>query len=160
MLILGIDPGLSGAMALVESGRRLLMLEDLPVAANGSGKVSRQIDAPALAELVRNACCLASGAYLMAVLEKPAAMPGQGVASMFSLGDSFGTLRGVIAAKGVPLEFASPAKWKKDMGLTSDKDAGRSWASRLFPDAALSRKKDHNRAEAIALACWGYRRFA
>lgn len=160
MIVIGIDPGITGALAVVEDGKRLLRLEDLPTAGNGGGKVKNSLDAAALTRITTDIKRLAGSEYLVAVLEKVAAMPGQGVSSMFSLGDTFGVIRGVLAAKAIPVHLASPTIWKKAMQLTSNKDDSRAWASRRFPEASVGRKKDHNRAEAIALACWGWKELA
>ena len=146
---LGIDPGASGALALLE-GHRLVGVFDMPtIAVKGRAKV------------------LPAGVVDLIVAWKPdqvvvedvAAMPGQGVSSMFSFGRSVGILEGVVAALGYPLVMVRPATWKRDAGVPADKDAARLMATRLWPDQAalFQRKKDDGRAEAALLARWGAR---
>jgi crossover junction endodeoxyribonuclease RuvC len=127
---------------------------------SGSGaKVSNLIDAAGLAALLKNIISEYPGEYVLAVLERTSAMPGQGVSSMFSMGDSFGAIRGVLAAKGIPTELISPAKWKKAMGLSSDKEISRTMAIQLFPEQSIhfQRRRDHNRSEAALLGYWAWR---
>lgn len=160
MIVIGIDCGLTGALAALQDGR-LVALHDLPTIANGStAKVRRQVDPAGLAAILRDLRTEFAGEWFHVVVEKPAAMPGQGSASTFSLGDSLGCVRGVLAAKGLPTEFVSPASWKKTMGVTADKEQVRARAVQLFPDAGLHRMKDHGRAEAILLALFGHRKLA
>jgi crossover junction endodeoxyribonuclease RuvC len=149
-LFIGIDPGLSGAVAILDQGGGLVLLEDLPTVASGSGKakVQRRIDPAGLSRLL--------GPYqdraALAVLEAVAARPGQGVASVFSLGDTFGAVRAVLACMGVSVALVSPAEWKRCFRLDGDKERSRARAIELFPCADLHRKADHNRAEALLLA--------
>lgn len=160
MIIIGIDCGLTGAFAALQDGR-LVALHDLPTIANGTAaKVKRQIDPAGLAEIIRELRADFPGERFHAVVEKPGAMPGQGSASTFSLGDSLGCIRGVLAAKNLPTEFVSPASWKKSIGVPADKEQVRARAIQLFPGASLHRKADHNRAEAILLALFGHRKLA
>ena len=148
--IVGIDPGLTGAIAIL--GPNGAIVEDIPVMANGSSaKVKNVINAPELARLLRPHITEIDMAYV----ERVSTMPGQGVASQGSLMHSAGVIEGVLGALGVPVMLVSPAKWKKAMGLGSDKEASRAVAQRLFPDAPLGRKKDHNRAESLLLAEYG-----
>lgn len=150
MLIIGIDPGLAGGLAVLRHGE-CGGVYDLPTMA--AGKTGRKmINAAAVAELLREIRVAYSGFSVAVALERPAAMPGQGVSSMFSLGDSFGALRGVVAALNLPLHLIVPAVWKRRFGLNADKEAARALAISLFPDAALARKKDHGRAEALLIA--------
>ena len=149
-MIIGIDPGITGAIAvLFDDGKSIV--HDIPVMANGKGKgkVKNSVNGGALVQLLR---CF-DGAEVF--LERVSAMPGQGVSSMFSMGDSFGCIRGVIAACGMPVHIITPQSWKKHYRLGSDKEVCRAKAIELFPGAELSRKKDHNRAEALLIAKYG-----
>lgn len=152
-MIIGIDPGLTGAIAFVEQERYFVV--DLPTMANGKGKakVKRQIDPGALKEIIGQNVSVygATRAYL----ERMASMPGQGVQTMFSLGDTFGAIRSVMAIMKIRTEIITSQSWKKYYKLTSDKELCRAKAIELFPGAELSRKKDHNRAEALLIANYG-----
>jgi crossover junction endodeoxyribonuclease RuvC len=151
---IGIDPGITGAIAVIDGAGRVLVVADLPTIQSGNGKVKRAISGIGIYAILRP---WMAGRMLVA-LEKPGSMPGQGVASMFSMGESFGVIRGVLEAHAVPYTTERPAGWKKSMGLSKEKELVRAWALRAHPEVAgdLLRKKDHNRAEAIALAhlCW------
>lgn len=142
---MGIDPGISGAVAFyfpMMPGR--IAVDDVPVAGG-------EINAAELARLIR------IHRPELAVIERVSAMPGQGVVSMFNFGRSYGDVRGVIAAMEVPLHFVTPQKWKKHFGLTSDKDECRLRAIRMFPSVAESfkLKKHDGRAEAALIALYG-----
>ena len=155
-IILGIDPGLAGALALVRDGR-LIRCDDMPSEATGSsGRIKRRVDAAALAWLVRQYRDEDDG--LIAVVESVASRPGQGVAGMFSLGDSAGVVRAVLQTVGVRLEFVAPARWKRAMGLGADKGHARTMASQRWPEqhAMFARVKDDGRAEAALIAGWGW----
>lgn len=143
---LGIDPGASGALVLLE-GDQILGVNDMPtIMVKGRAKVA----AASVADVIAN------HQPDQIVLEDVGAMPGQGVSSMFSFGRGVGVLEGVIAALGYPLVMVRPAKWKRDAGVPADKDAARLMATRLWPDwaAYFARKKDDGRAEAALLARW------
>lgn len=142
--ILGVDPGLKGALGFYFPAVQRVALEDIPTA---DGEVS----APALAARVR------AFKPSMVVLERVHAMPKQGVSSTFKFGMSFGEVRGVIGALAIPLYLVTPTKWKKHYHLSSDKEESRALAIRLFPNNAdrLQRKKDDGRAEAALLAKYG-----
>lgn len=152
MSILGIDPGLTGAIAIVNADG--FIVEDMPVMANGtSAKVRNVVNAAELARVLRPHADRIRVAYV----ERVSTMPGQGVASQGSLMHSAGVVEGVLAALGISLVLVTPGKWKKAMGLANDKEASRALAQRLFPDAPLGRKKDHGRAEALLIATYGTR---
>lgn len=144
-IIMGIDPGISGAIAfyfpMVPSR---IAVDDVPVAGG-------EINVAELARLIR------VHRPTLAVIERVSAMPGQGVTSMFNFGRSYGDVRGVIGAMEVPLHFVTPQKWKKHFGLSSDKDQSRMRAIRMFPTAADSfkLKKHDGRAEAALIALYG-----
>ena len=143
--IMGIDPGISGAVAFYfpDSGR--VSVHDMPVA---DGRVNGASIAAMIAQMNPD----------YAVLELVGAMPGQGVSSMFNFGTSFGIVIGVIAACNVRNHLVTPAKWKKHFRLSADKEASRALALRMFPANAehFARKKDNGRAEAALLALYGY----
>jgi crossover junction endodeoxyribonuclease RuvC len=150
-LYLGVDPGLSGAVAAVDARGHVHLLEDLPTVTRGNGRVKRELDAAGLAHLLRPI----AADIKVAVVEQVGSMPGQGVASVFSLGHSAGVIVGVISALQVPLQLVTPATWKKAMGLGRDKAMSRTVASRMYPSTNLSRVKDHGLAEALLLARYG-----
>jgi len=156
VILLGIDPGLTGAMAAITPDRRYTGVFDMPVIAKGKGAtVQRHIDAAGLASLIKQARIAAGSVDVwMAAVEQVAARPGQGVSGVFSLGDSFGAIRATLAVKGIATEFVSPSTWKRAYGLDADKERARAKAIELFPDMAdaLARKKDHGRAEALLIA--------
>lgn len=145
-ITLGIDPGASGALALLD-GDRLIDVTDMPVImVKGRARVmaSGVVD------------CITEAKPDQIALEDVGAMPGQGVTSMFGFGRSVGVLEGVIAALGYPLVMVRPATWKRAAGVPADKDAARLMATRLWPDHAafFARKRDDGRAEAALLARW------
>lgn len=152
MIVLGIDPGLSGAVAYLDRG--LLALHDMPVTERKvNGKLKRQIDPYALADLIRR-----QGHVDLVVVEQVGAMPGQGVTSSFNFGFTAGCIQGVVAASGLSLRTVSPQVWKRHYGLLGQgKDASRAEASRRLPAHAPCwyLKKHDGRAEAALLALYG-----
>ena len=154
MIIFGIDPGQTGAIAVLHDGR-IEQVIDMPTAARLHGK-GLQVDAYMLTSKLLAA---ASGHnQRRAVIEAVSAMPGQGVSSMFRFGESLGIVLGVLGALQIPVRWISPAKWKRAAGLTGkDKDAARTLALQLHPEAGdmLARKKDTGRADAICIAHFG-----
>ena len=148
--MIAIDPGLTGAIAEIDTnivGDTNVSVMDIPVMAKGKGggRIKMQINAAALSDIIE---------YMgrTVVIERVSSMPGQGVASMFSMGDTFGCIRGVCAALGKRIEFVTAREWKKHYKLPADKEVCRAKAIELFPDMPLGRKKDHNRAEALLMA--------
>ena len=144
MLVVGVDPGLSGAIAWVENGI-VLDAVDMPI-------MDGRVDASTLADIV-----IKHGIPEMVVVEKVSSMPGQGVASTFKFGQSYGALLGVFGALKLRIVHVTPRKWKGSMGLTSDKEMARGRAIDTWPSSSdlFRRKKDHGRAEACLLALWG-----
>lgn len=143
--ICAIDPGISGALAFYfPDCPERVAAEDMPVAAG-------DVDAVTLARRI------ATMAPDVVFLERVGSMPGQGVASTFKFGRSFGTAIGVIGALKLPLHLITPSKWKGHFHLDSDKEKSRALAIRLFPAVAdqFARKKDHGRAEAALLCRYG-----
>lgn len=145
-MTIGIDPGLKGAIAVYD--RDGYRSEEMPIMAkNGKGK--NCINAVGVVEILR------SMGKQSVYLEKVHSMPGQGVASMFSMGDSYGCLRGVIMTLGYPLVLVTPQTWKKYYTLGKDKEQCRARAIEMFPDENFNRKKDVDRAEALLIAYYG-----
>lgn len=144
--ILGIDPGISGAIAFfyTEAPTRIIV-EDVPVVA---GEISARLLAERIKVLKPD----------IAVIERVNAMPKQGVSSTFNFGVSFGQVRGVVGAFDIQIHLVTPGKWKRHFGLSSDKEEARGKAISMFPPcaASFSRKKDHGRAEAALLARYGF----
>lgn len=154
MIVLGVDPGLSGAIASYDG--TTLMVEDMPtIQFKGTKKMKTRI---VLAELVDIMNIQFSGAD-HGYIEDVSAMPGQGVTSMFNFGTSFGIAQMAIAMLGIPVTPVSPMKWKMEMGLNSDAEKSRNRALQLFPNSVekFKRKMDHNRAEAALIAWYGYK---
>ena len=151
--ILGVDPGLSGALAFYDPKLNELLVWDMPThEIKVSGKKKRVIDIYALANIVDN---LAAETRIAAV-EEVGAMPRQGVTSCFSFGFAAGCAQMAIAANGIALKTVRPAVWKRDMRITADKDNARREASRLLPKHAglWTLVKHDGRAEAALLACY------
>lgn len=153
MAIIGIDPGQSGALAVIEKGLVVKVI-DMPTMGRTHGK-GQQVDPYSLAsELFEIGPSNISGV----IMEQVGSMPGQGVTSMFNFGESVGVVKGVLGALQIPVRMVSSIRWKKTAGLTGkDKDASRALALQLHPEAAdhLTRKKDQGRAEAILIARFG-----
>ena len=151
MKIIGIDPGLSGAIAILENNR-VLNLFDMPVMSEGK-KNKRQLNSALLVNLIKEN--IKPSEEITVVVEQVNAMPGQGVTSMFNFGQSFGVLKGICAAMQLPIFFVRPAKWKKYFDLiNSQKDSSRTKAIQMFPKISflLTKKKDANKADAILIA--------
>lgn len=153
MITIGVDPGLSGAIGVLKDGIYVDVL-DMPVVAKGSGSVKNEVDPAGLISLLRN--YVPADEVVAVALERVNAMPGQGVSSVFSLGDSFGCARSAVAACRFETIYVAPATWKKHFKLTSDKELSRALAVRLFPDAPINLKKHSDRAEALLMARWLY----
>jgi hypothetical protein len=144
-ILLGIDPGLSGALAWFWPAANAVRAEDMP-------RVGKEVDAAQLAAWLRDA------RPAHAFLESAGSRPGQGVSSTFTTGANFGVIKGVLAAVGIPYTFVSPARWKRDMRLSKDKAQSRALAIRAWPESDCFRRvKDHGRAEAALIALWGSR---
>lgn len=156
MICIGIDPGLTGAIAVV-GPRGLRALEDLPTMERSPGGfVKNQVNPAALAAMIREWLQEHDKNEFQVMLEMAGAMPGQGLVSTLSIGMTAGIIEGVIATLGLRHELTKPSQWKKAMKLTSDKEACRAAAQRLYPDAPIHLTKHHNRAEALLLAHYGF----
>ena len=161
--IIGIDPGLDGALCYLGNDMNILFF-DVPTLEIRSGKKKkREYNINAMANaFYRLPDDVVNDQSIIVVLEKIHSMPGQGVRSMFSMGEGFGIWKGLVAGLGMRLELVTPQAWKKEMmdGSGKDKDASRQKAIQLFPKIAdnLSRKKDHGRADALLIAEYGRRK--
>lgn len=151
-LTLGIDPGLSGAVAIIEAGH-VVCLDDLPTVQFSNARIKYRVDGSLLAALLKPY----APDIRLAVVERVSARPGEAASGAFCFGYTSGCIMGVLGALGIPVTQPTPVKWKRAMLLGSDKDLSRARAIELFPEAAvrLARKKDHDRAEALLLAYWG-----
>ena len=153
MLIIGIDPGISGSICFLDGGKILDVIE-MPTMAEGK-KNKRQVNGSQIFNEISKRIQKDTNQDIRVVIEQVSAMPGQGVTSMFNFGQSFGTLKGICSAMQLPMYFVRPAKWKKYFGLiNSEKDASRTKAIETFPyfSSELSKKKDSNKADAILIA--------
>ena len=152
MLIIGIDPGISGSICFFEDGKILEVIE-MPVMTEGKKNKKQVNGAQIYNEFVKR--INNKGDQIRVVIEQVSAMPGQGVTSMFNFGQSYGILKGICSAMQLPMFFVRPAKWKKYFNLiNSQKDASRTRAIEIFPyfSTHLSKKKDSNKADAILIA--------
>ena len=151
MKIIGIDPGLSGAIAVLHNNK-VINLYDMPVMAEGK-KNKRQLNSSQLVNLIREN--IGRDEETFVVVEQVNAMPGQGVTSMFNFGQTFGAIKGVCAALKLPIFFVRPSKWKKHFELiNSSKDASRTKVIEMYPtlSAQLTKKRDVNKSDAVLIA--------
>ena len=151
MKIIGIDPGLSGAIAVLENNN-VLNIFDIPVMSEGK-KNKRQLNSALLVNLLREN--IIKDEEVAVVVEQVNAMPGQGVTSMFNFGQTFGAIKGICAALELPIYFVRPSKWKKHFELiNSSKDSSRTKAIEMYPKLSnqLTKKKDVNKSDAILIA--------
>ena len=156
MLIIGIDPGISGSICFFEGGK-ILEVIDMPVMTEGKKNKKQVNGAQIYNEFLK--IINEKNDETRVVIEQVSAMPGQGVTSMFNFGQSFGILKGICSAMQLPMFFVRPAKWKKYFNLiNSQKDASRTRAIEIFPyfSTQLSKKKDSNKADAILIASFYY----
>ena len=153
MLIIGIDPGISGSICFLDNGKILDVIE-MPIMTDGK-KNKKQVNGSQVYNEVTKRIKQFEKNQIRVVIEHVSAMPGQGVTSMFNFGQSFGILKGICTAMQLPMYFVRPAKWKKYFNLlNSEKDASRTRAIEIFPyfSSQVSRKKDSNKADAILIA--------
>jgi crossover junction endodeoxyribonuclease RuvC len=148
-MILGVDPGLDGGIAILSgtsTSSHIELLETIPTEKK-TGFIKRQVDAQKLSNILR--------VYpdIVCYLEGVASRPGQGVASVFSFGDTYGCIRGVLGALNIPTYTVIPSKWKKELKISSKEDSLKA-SFDLFGDLKF-RKKDHNIAEALLIAYYG-----
>ena len=153
MIIVGIDPGITGAICFLNNGN-IIDVIDMPTMAEGK-KNKKQVNG----RQIFNEITIIKNKFLKepmsVIVEQVSAMPGQGVTSMFNFGQSFGVIKGICSAMELPIFYVRPAKWKKYFNLiNSEKDASRTKVIEMYPKISekLSRKKDNNKADAILIA--------
>jgi crossover junction endodeoxyribonuclease RuvC len=157
MLIIGIDPGISGSICFFKDGKILDVIE-MPTMTEGK-KNKKQVNGSQVYNEISKRVNENEKQNVRVIIEQVSAMPGQGVTSMFNFGQSFGILKGMCSAMQLPMFFVRPAKWKKYFNLiNSEKDASRTKAIEIFPyfSSQLSKKKDSNKADAILIASFYY----
>jgi len=157
MLIIGIDPGISGSICFFQDGKIVDVIE-MPTMTEGK-KNKKQVNGSQIVNEILEKIKELDKREIKVVIEQVSAMPGQGVTSMFNFGQSFGILKGICSSMQLPMYFVRPAKWKRYFNLiNSEKDASRTRAIEIFPyfSKQLSRKKDSNKADAILIASFYY----
>ena len=157
MLVIGIDPGISGSICFFQDGKIIDVVE-MPTMTEGT-KNKKQVNGSKIFNEISERIKKIDKSDIRVIIEQVSAMPGQGVTSMFNFGQSFGILKGICSAMQLSMYFVRPAKWKKYFNLiNSEKDASRTRAIEIFPyfSSQLSRKKDSNKADAILIASFHY----
>ena len=157
MLIIGIDPGITGSICFFQDGKITDVIE-MPNMPEGK-KNKKQVNGAQIYYEISSRIRDIKKEDIKVIIEQVSAMPGQGVTSMFNFGQSFGILKGICSAMQLPMYFVRPTKWKKYFNLiNSEKDASRTKAIEVFPyfSSELSRKKDSNKADAILIASFYY----
>jgi len=144
MLYLGIDPGFSGAWGLIDHHGKYHSCGDM--LNNSKHILSRYVHAEISQAIDRQ--------DIQGVIESVHSMPGQGVSSSFKFGIAFGMAIAIMERINCPWMLVTPQKWKKEMGLTADKNESLAMARELWPNAPLARKMDNGRAEALLMAEW------
>ena len=153
MIIIGIDPGITGAISILENSK-VIEVHETPTMIDGK-KNKREVNGAQITNIIKK--WLNKDKEVIVVVEHVNAMPGQGVTSMFNFGQSFGVIKGICSALSLPIYFVSPTKWKKHFNLIkTNKDASRTKVIEVFPEISgqLSRKKDSNKADAILIALY------
>ena len=151
MRIIGIDPGLSGGIAILDD-LKIFDIYDMPIMSEGK-KNKNQLNSAQLANIIKKNIISIEDTFL--IVEQVSAMPGQGVTSMFNFGQTFGSIKGICAALNLPIFYVRPTKWKKHFELiNSSKDASRTKAIEMYPKLSkeLAKKKDVNKSDAILIA--------
>lgn len=157
MLVIGIDPGISGSICFFQDGKIIDVVE-MPTMIEGK-KNKKQVNGSQIFNEISERIKKIDKKDIKVIIEQVSAMPGQGVTSMFNFGQSYGILKGICSAMQLPMYFVRPTKWKKYFNLiNSEKDASRTKAIEVFPyfSSELSRKKDSNKADAILIASFYY----
>ena len=157
MLVIGIDPGITGSICFFEDGKIINLIE-MPNMAEGK-KQKKQVNGAQIYNEILLRTKNVEKKNIKVVIEHVSAMPGQGVTSMFNFGQSFGILKGICSAMQLSMHFVRPVKWKKFFNLiNAEKDASRTKAIQIFPYISnqLSRKKDANKADAALIASFFY----
>ena len=153
MYIIGIDPGITGAICFFEDGKILDVIE-MPNMPEGK-KNKKQVNGAQITNEILSRIKTIDKTSIKVVIEQVSAMPGQGVTSMFNFGQTFGAIKGICAALQLPIFFVRPSKWKKHFELiNSSKDASRTKAIEMYPklSSELAKKKDVNKSDAILIA--------
>ena len=151
MRIIGIDPGLSGGIAILDDSI-IFDIFDMPIMSEGKKNKNQLNSAQLVNIIIRH---ILPNKETFVIVEQVSAMPGQGVTSMFNFGQTFGSIKGICAALGLPIFYVRPAKWKKHFELiNSSKDASRTKVIEMYPSISsrLTKKKDVNKADAILIA--------
>jgi len=151
MIIFGIDPGVSGAISVLEN-KKIIEVYEMPTMIDGK-KNKKQVNGSQVANIIKER--LNGDNEIIVVVEHVNAMPGQGVTSMFNFGQSFGVIKGICSALSLPIYFVRPSKWKRHFNLIkTNKDASRTKVIETYPEISskLYRKKDSNKADAILIA--------
>ena len=157
MLVIGIDPGITGSICFFQDGKIIDLIE-MPNMADGK-KQKKQVNGAQIYNEILLRTKNVEKKNIKVVIEHVSAMPGQGVTSMFNFGQSFGVLKGICSAMQLSMYFVRPAKWKRFFNLiNAEKDASRTKAIEIFPyiSTELSRKKDANKADAALIASFFY----
>ena len=156
--IIGIDPGVTGAIAVLNR-ERFFEIRDMPSAKTDG---FNGIDPNALSAIIRRLTATSQVYELVAYSEKSILPPGNGKMATRSIYDCRGVIRSVLALLNVPLIYVPPQTWKKHHGIPpgSDKEYSRGFALQRLPALSqeFQRKKDHNRAEAALIALYGWSR--
>ena len=142
MLVIGIDPGISGSICFFQDGKIIDVVE-MPTMTDGK-KNKKQVNGSQIFNEISERIKELNKRDIKVIIEQVSAMPGQGVTSMFNFGQSFGILKGICSAMQLPMYFVRPAKWKRYFNLiNSEKDASRTKAIEVFPyiSQQLSKKK-------------------
>ena len=153
MIIFGIDPGVSGAISILEN-KKVIEVFDMPTMIDGK-KNKKQVNGSQVTNIIKERLNKDKDKEIIVVVEHVNAMPGQGVTSMFNFGQSFGVIKGICSALSLPIYFVRPTKWKKHFNLIkTNKDASRTKVIQTYPEISskLSKKKDSNKADAILIA--------
>jgi crossover junction endodeoxyribonuclease RuvC len=151
MIIFGVDPGVSGAISVLEN-KKIIEVYEMPTMIDGK-KNKKQVNGSQVANIIKER--LNGDNEIIVVVEHVNAMPGQGVTSMFNFGQSFGVIKGICSALSLPIYFVRPSKWKRHFNLIkTNKDASRTKVIEVYPEISskLYRKKDSNKADAILIA--------
>jgi crossover junction endodeoxyribonuclease RuvC len=151
-IIIGVDPGISGGIAIIRADGVPLLCEPLPIIRDGS---LAWVDGGRMQSILIDTL---EGSPACALIERAQPMPKQGSASGFNYGVGFGSLLAIFQARGIPIELIAPSRWKGAMGLTSKKTLSLDKARLLYPSIDLPRAKDEGRAEALLLAHYGLMR--
>ena len=151
MRIIGIDPGLSGGIAVLDD-LKIYDIFDMPIMSEGK-KNKNQLNSAQLVNIIKKHVLKNDDTFV--IVEQVSAMPGQGVTSMFNFGQTFGAIKGICAALSLPIFFVRPSKWKKHFNLiNASKDSSRTKVIEMYPSLSsqLAKKKDVNKSDAVLIA--------